>query len=53
MIDNQCLSHWTARFRQVEDGRTVELDGAFRLLFERGPNSELQCNALQEWWHER
>lgn len=53
VVDNQCLSHWTARFRQVEDGRTVELDGAFRLLFERGPSGEILCNALQEWWHER
>ncbi len=30
VTDNQCLSHWTARFKQVDDGRTVELDG--RLL---------------------
>ena len=53
VVDDQCLSHWTAKFRQVDDGKTVELDGAFRLVFERLPSGQIVCNALQEWWHER
>lgn len=53
MVDNQCLSHLTACFREIGDGRTVELDGAFRLRFTRGPNGEPLCHALQEWWHAR
>ena len=36
-----------------EDGKMVELDGAFRLVFERRPSGQIVCNALQEWWHER
>ncbi|MEM7025697.1 MAG: nuclear transport factor 2 family protein [Pseudomonadota bacterium] len=51
VVGNQCFSHWNTKFSK--GGRKLELDGAFRLIFERQPDGPLLCRTLEEWWHQR
>ena len=50
--DSEVHAGWTARFRRVADRATVELDGVFRLTFDRR-RGVLRCSSLREWWHRR
>lgn len=46
------FARWAASFRRVASGIWVELDGVFKLAFEK-ENAGLTCLELQEWWHRR
>ena len=50
---DQCFSHWRASFNRIKTGGLVQLDGAFRLIFERDAAGGLTCTSLQEWWHRK
>ena len=43
---------WRARFRRIANRAVVELDGVFRLTFDRR-RGVLRCSSLREWWHRR
>lgn len=43
---------WTARFRRTTNRAVVELDGVFRLTFDRR-RGVAKCASLREWWHLR
>lgn len=43
---------WTARFRRTASRAAVELDGVFRLTFDRR-RGVAKCSSLKEWWHRR
>ena len=43
---------WRARFRRTANRAVVELDGVFRLTFDRR-NGVAKCSSLREWWHRR
>ena len=49
--DDQCFSQWNSKF--TKNGRKLELDGMFRLIFKREPGGTLVCRTLEEWWHQR
>lgn len=51
IVEDQCFAHWTSNF--VKDDRKIELDGAFRLVFDRNPGNRALCHTLEEWWHKR
>ena len=49
---NEVHAGWTARFRLIANRAVVELDGVFRLTFNRR-NGVAKCSRLREWWHRR
>lgn len=51
--DDQCFAHWCASFTRVDSQEHVELDGVFRLRFQRSGYDVPVCKSLQEWWHRR
>jgi len=51
VVGDQCFSHWNCRF--VKEDRRLELDGAFRLIFQRSTREGPLCRTLEEWWHQR
>jgi hypothetical protein len=46
---NEGIAHWQAKFRRVNSGNFVELDGILVAEFD---DSGL-CTDFQEWWHRR
>lgn len=49
---NEVHAGWTARFRRTTNRAVVELDGVFRLTFDRR-RGVAKCASLREWWHLR
>jgi ketosteroid isomerase-like protein len=51
VVGDQCFSNLHCRFRKED--RSLELDGAFRLVCQQDPGGPLLCRVLEEWWHQR